>query len=105
MGKGKIKSKHTMTRENLAAYLENLLTGLRQGTLILDDEERPMVLRPSDPIEAEVEIKQKSDKEKVELKLTWVPNRMQPLTTASALTETPVLPADPTGDEAKKKMN
>lgn len=103
MGKGKIKSKHTMTRENLAAYLENLLTGLRQGTLILDDEERPMVLRPSDPIEAEVEIKQKSDKEKVELKLTWVPNRMQPLTTASTLTETPVLPADPTGDEAKKK--
>lgn len=103
MGKGKIKSKHTMTRENLAAYLENLLTGLRQGTLILDDDERPMVLRPSDPIEAEVEIKQKGDKEKVELKLTWVPNRMQPLTTASALTETPVLPADPTGDEAKKK--
>ena len=102
MGKGKIKSKHTMTRENLAAYLENLLTGLRQGTLILDDDERPMVLRPSDPIEAEVEIKQKGDKEKVELKLTWVPNRMQQLTTASALTETPVLPADPTGDEAKK---
>jgi amphi-Trp domain-containing protein len=103
MGKGKIKSKHTMTRENLAAYLENLLTGLRQGTLILDDEERPMVLRPSDPIEVEVEIKQKSDKEKVELKLTWVPNRMQPLTTVAALTEAPLLPADPMGDEAKKK--
>lgn len=103
MGKGKIKSKHTMTRENLAAYLENLLTGLRQGTLILDDEERPMVLRPSDPIEAEVEIKQKSDKEKVEFKLTWVPNRMQPLVPSAALTEAPVLPAAPTGDEAKKK--
>lgn len=103
MGKGKLKSKHSMTREDLAAYLENLLTGLRQGTLILDDEERPMILRPSDPIEAEVEIKQKGDKEKVELKLTWAPNRMQPLAPSAALTEAPVLPAAPTGDEAKKK--
>lgn len=92
MGKDKFKSKSTMTREDLITYLETVLTGLRQGSLILDNEERPLILRPSDTIEAELEIKQKSDKEKLELKLSWAPNKMQPLIQVS-----------PMGDEAKKK--
>lgn len=79
MSKDKLKSKSVMTRDDLVAYLETLLAGLRQGTLILDNEERPLVLRPSDAIEAELEIKQKPDKEKVELKLSWAPGRVQPL--------------------------
>jgi amphi-Trp domain-containing protein len=69
MGKDKLKSKNIMTRDDLVAYLETVLSGLRQGTLILDNEDRPLILRPSDSIEAELEIKQKSDKEKLELKL------------------------------------
>lgn len=92
MGKDKFKSKSTMSREDLIAYLETVLAGLRQGSLILDNEERPLILRPSDSIEAELEIKQKSDKEKLELKLSWAPNKMQPLIQVS-----------PMGDEAKKK--
>lgn len=103
MGKDKLKSKNTMTRLDLVSYLETVLSGLRQGTLILDNEERPLVLRPSDSIEAELEIKQKSDKEKLELKLSWVPNKMQPLTPVATPPETPVLPSSPLGDEAKKK--
>lgn len=94
MGKDKFKSKSTMTREDLITYLETVLTGLRQGSLILDNEERPLILRPSDTIEAELEIKQKSDKEKLELKLSWAPNKMQPL-----------IQVHPMGDEAKKKMS
>jgi amphi-Trp domain-containing protein len=84
MGKDKIKirSKHVLTRDALVAYLETLAVGLRQGTLILDDEERPLLLRPSDAIETEMEIKQKSDQEKLELKLSWTPNRLQPMTVA-----------------------
>lgn len=92
MGKDKFKSKSIMTREDLITYLETVLTGLRQGSLILDNEERPLILRPSDSIEAELEIKQKSDKEKLELKLSWAPNKMQPL-----------IQVNPLGDEAKKK--
>lgn len=102
MGKDKLKSKNTMTRDDLAAYLETVLAGLRQGTLILDNEERPLILRPSDSIEAELEIKQKSDKEKLELKLSWVPNRMQPLSPVATQLDAPVLSSSPTGDEAKK---
>lgn len=80
MGKDKIKSRHVLTRDALVAYLETLVGGLKQGTIILDDEERPLLLRPSDAIEAEMEIKQKSDREKLELKLSWTPNRLQPIT-------------------------
>ena len=105
MGKEKLKSKNIMTRDDLVAYLESVLAGLRQGTLILDNEERPLVLRPSDSIEAELEIKQKSDKEKLELKLSWAPNKMQPLTPVAPQPQAPVLPSSPLGDEAKKKMS
>lgn len=97
MGKDKLKLKSIMTRDEAAAYLETILVGLRQGSLILDSEERPLILRPSDSIEAELEIKQKSDKEKVEVKLSWAPNRMQPLTHLMAQADSP---AD---DAAKKK--
>ena len=103
MGKDKLKSKNIMTRDDLVAYLETVLAGLRQGTLILDNEERPLILRPSDSIEAELEIKQKSDKEKLELKLSWVPNKMQPLSPVATQPQAPVLPSSPLGDEAKKK--
>jgi amphi-Trp domain-containing protein len=99
MGKDKLKSKTTMTRDELAAYLETVLAGLKKGALILDNEERPLILRPSDAIEAELEIKQKSDKEKLELKLSWAPNKQLPLTPVPA----PILASDPAGDEAKKK--
>ena len=103
MGKDKLKSKNTMTRDDLVAYLETVLAGLKQGTLILDNEERPLILRPSDSIEAELEIKQKSDKEKLELKLSWVPNKLQPLTPVATQLEAPILSSNPLGDEAKKK--
>jgi amphi-Trp domain-containing protein len=103
MGKDKLKSKNIMSRDDLVAYLEIVLTGLKQGTLILDNEDRPLILRPSDSIEAELEIKQKSDKEKLEIKLSWVPNKMQPLTPVAAQLEAPVLSSNPAGDEAKKK--
>lgn len=103
MGKDKLKSKTVLTRDELVAYLESLLAGLRQGALILDNEERPLILRPSDAIEAELEVKQKSDKEKVELKLCWVPNKLQPLVAAASQTGAVILPSDPSGDEAKKK--
>lgn len=103
MGKDKLKSKTLMTRDDLAAYLETILAGLRQGSLILDNEERPLILRPSDSIEAELEIKQKTDKEKLELKLTWAPNRLQPLTTVAAQLEAPILSAPGGDEEAKKK--
>jgi len=103
MGKDKLKSKTTMTRDDLVAYLETVLTGLRQGTLVLDNEERPLILRPSDSIEAELEIKQKSDKEKLAFKLSWVPNKMQPLTSVATQLDAPVLSSNPEGAEAKKK--
>ena len=100
MSKGKLKSKSVMTREDLTTYLETLVAGLKQGTLILDSEEAPMVLRPSDSIEAELEIKQKPDKEKLELCLTWKPGQIQPLGAAALQTN---LTSDPNGDEGKKK--
>lgn len=98
MGKDKIKSKHILTRDDLVAYLETLVLGIKQGTLILDNEERPLLLRPSNAIEAEVKIKQKSDREKLELKLSWSPNRLQPLTTTGPDDTSTAL-----GLEAKKK--
>mgnify|MGYP003615391086 FL=1 len=96
MGKDKLKLKNVMTRDELASYLESILASLRQGALILDNEERPLILRPSDPIEVECEIKQKSNKEKLEFKLSWAPNRMQPLAPLAA-------PADALAADAAKK--
>ena len=79
-------------------FLETLIGGLKQGALILDNDERPLLLRPSDAIETEVEIKHKSDKEKLELKLSWIPNRLQPLTTTGSDDASTA-----SGLEAKKK--
>ncbi len=79
MGKDKIKSRNMLTRDEVIAYLESMINGLRQGALIMDNEDRPMVLRPSDAIEAELEVKQKSDREKFSVSLSWIPNKMQPL--------------------------
>lgn len=104
MGKDKYKSKSLMTRDELTTYLEALLAGLRHGTLILDNEERPLVLRPSDTIEAEVEIKQKGDKEKVELKLSWIPGPMQPMTQFAPTLSASSHAVDESDDAAKKKM-
>lgn len=104
MGKDKYKSKSLMTRDELTTYLEALLAGLRHGTLILDNDERPLVLRPSDTIEAEVEIKQKGDKEKVELKLSWAPGPMQPMTQFAPTLGAPSLSADALDETAKKMI-
>ena len=103
MGKDKFKSKGILTRDDLAAYLESVVTGLRQGSIILDNEERPLILRPSDAIAAELEIKQKSGKEKLELKLSWEPGRMQPFAPAAGAQDASFVSSEPAGDEAKKK--
>lgn len=101
MSKDKIKVKSSLPRAAVVAYLETMVSGLRQGTIILDNEDHPLLLRPSDTIETEMEIKRKSDREKVELKFSWVPNRLQPMTVPLSSPEDAF--PDPER-EAKKKM-
>lgn len=63
----------TLTREELAAHLEALLEGVRQGSVILDNEHHPLILRPSDSISMTLDCRRKGFKEYLELRLAWLP--------------------------------
>lgn len=77
-----------MTRDEAAASPETILAGLKQGSLILDSEDRPLILRPlSDSIEAELESSRRATRRRS--KLLPGAQQMQPLTHLVAQADSP----------------
>ena len=52
-------------------YFENVLKGLKAGTIHLQRGFESVTLRPESAISVEVEAKQRIDKESIEMKLKW----------------------------------
>ncbi|MES9995695.1 amphi-Trp domain-containing protein [Desulfovibrio aminophilus] len=57
--------------KQVVAYLEDLVRGLKAGSIMVQHGEESVVLTPPDMVEMEVEAKQKKDKSKFALELSW----------------------------------
>ena len=71
MGKQEISMEKTMTTKDVIAYLEQVVEGLKNGQLIVQKDDRILLLNPPAIMEVEVEAKQKKNKEKFSLELSW----------------------------------
>lgn len=105
MSKTAHSSRATLTREELAAQLERLLVGVRQGSIVLDNEHHPLILRPSDAISTSIDSKRKGSRETFELRISWTARDKHgvahALTDHSALPETAATLADVDGEYAE----
>jgi amphi-Trp domain-containing protein len=71
MKKKKIEIDELMSRERVAEYLQTIAAGLRQGSIELNDDEETLTLTPPDILAVEIGGKQKKDKSKFSLELSW----------------------------------
>ena len=72
MGKREVKVKWIMNREQLAAYLEEVVAGLREGTICVQKDSEKLLLHPSDAVKVKIEAVEKKDKYQFEMELEWV---------------------------------
>ncbi|MFP4167769.1 MAG: amphi-Trp domain-containing protein [Desulfonatronovibrionaceae bacterium] len=72
-GKNKIQNKSSMDLKEVITYLEELTKGFKQGKIVVQQGEEFLSLLPPESVQVEVEAKQKEDKEKFSLELSWVP--------------------------------
>jgi amphi-Trp domain-containing protein len=71
MSKKEVKLKGVMDRHQVAAYLENLLIGLKAGEIKVEQGGQLVTLHPEQIINVEIEASVKKDKEKLEMELVW----------------------------------
>lgn len=71
MEKKTIEIEETMTKEQAADFFRMLAYGLQSGSLELKNGEETMTLSPTDMISVEIEAKQKKDKSKFSLEMSW----------------------------------
>lgn len=71
MGKNKVKIDGTMELTQVISYLEDLVGGLKAGSVHVQLGEETVVLRPGNIVECEIEVSQKKDKEELTLELCW----------------------------------
>ncbi|MCM0756435.1 amphi-Trp domain-containing protein [Desulfovibrio aminophilus] len=57
--------------KQVVAYLEDLVKGLKAGSIMVQHGEESVVLTLPDMVEMEIEAKQKKDKSKFVLELSW----------------------------------
>lgn len=69
--KTKVGIEQQLTRDEAIGYLECILTGLKQGTVTLENEERALTLSIPETLMLELELKQKGTGRKVEFELSW----------------------------------
>ena len=72
MGKNSIEFKAFMDLEQVAGYLNDLAAGIKDGCICVQKGEETAVLRPTEQVRVEIEAKEKRDKCKFSLELTWV---------------------------------
>lgn len=71
MAKKEIEFKGTLEQKQLVTYLEDLIKSIKAGTVVVQHGAEHIALSPQDAMELEVEAKQKDDKEKLSIKLSW----------------------------------
>ncbi|MBF0508830.1 MAG: amphi-Trp domain-containing protein [Deltaproteobacteria bacterium] len=71
MDKPKIELKNTMGRNEVITYLEGLVEGFKAGKIVLEQGYQILEMTVPEVVQVEVEAKQKKDKAKFALELTW----------------------------------
>lgn len=71
MSKKEVKLKGVMDRNQVAAYLEDLLAGLKAGEVKVQQGEQFVTLHPQQMIDVEIEASVKKNKEKIEMEFVW----------------------------------
>lgn len=72
MGKdSKVKIDGAMELNQVIVYLEDVLKGLKAGSVHVQLGQEAVLLQPSSVIAFEMEVSQKKDKEKISFELCW----------------------------------
>lgn len=69
--KKKLKIEGMMERTQVAAYLESLVAGLKDGALHIQAGQESAVLTPPTVVDFEFEVASKKDKEKLSIEISW----------------------------------
>ncbi len=69
--KKEVSMKGIIDRKQVVTYLQDLMTSLKNGTIVVQQGEEFVSLNPEDLIFLEVEAEQKKDKEKLIFELSW----------------------------------
>lgn len=96
MDKSKIAMKQVLAYNDAVGYLEALLKSFREGRIVVRKGEEFVTLTPPENVEIEVSAKQKKDKEKFSLELSWtcVEEGGEPLVITDKLPEPAQEPCD-----------
>lgn len=71
MKKKKIEIEEFMTREKVADFFRTLAEGLQSGSVELKDDEETLMILPPDILSVEIGAKQKKDKFKLSMEVSW----------------------------------
>lgn len=69
--KNKVEIEGTMELTQAVAYIEDMLKGLKAGTVHVQFGVDSVLLHPKSVVDFEMEVSQKKDKEKITLEVTW----------------------------------
>ncbi|MEW6173170.1 MAG: amphi-Trp domain-containing protein [Bacillota bacterium] len=93
------KTKRVMARDELVAFLENILTQIREEKLMIQET---IISLPAEAV-VELEVEEKKGKAKVELEVEWhLPAGSEGAQTATGTGETEQMPATEGGDQGEK---
>lgn len=71
MSKNKLEIEGIMERSQVIAYLENLVEGLKAGSVHIQAGHETAVLTPPNIVDFEMEVGQKKEKSKISLEISW----------------------------------
>ncbi|GMT49245.1 MAG: hypothetical protein IEMM0008_0784 [bacterium] len=66
-----VSMKGLVSSKEAAAYLQDLITCFKAGTICVQQGDEFVTLKPEDMVLLEIEAEQKKDKEKFILEMTW----------------------------------
>jgi amphi-Trp domain-containing protein len=69
--KNKVKAMGTVDFQRAVSYLEEALTSLKSGDLVLTHGENSVTFHPKDVVEVEIEAKEKEGKQEFSFEMTW----------------------------------
>jgi amphi-Trp domain-containing protein len=71
MGKDKVKVEGVMDLKELIAYLEDIVSGFKSGSVCMNVGEDCLTLKPRGVMDVGLKVSQKKDKEKLVLEVEW----------------------------------
>lgn len=71
MSKQKVSMEKLMSVSDLVEYLEGLVTGLKEGCLVVQQGDKSLSLTPPTMLAVEIKAKQKKNKSKFSMELAW----------------------------------